>query len=241
MSDEPHLGRHLARDLARGVLLPIAVWYGVLVATGYLLTHQLTSSVKGEDAVNRWFVTQRTPQGNDLSNIASHIGNTGSVIIATAVACLIIWATSKRLRSALAVAVGVAAQALVFLFTTLAVERPRPQVPKLDVSPPTSSFPSGHTGATTGLYIGLAIVCVTRFRNPAVRVLTAVVFGVMPLLVGTARLYRGMHHPTDVLFGMLNGLVCATVAYLAIGRARSDERDEMPTVRLGDRLGTRAA
>ena len=35
----------------------------------------------------------------------------------------------------------------------------------------------------------------------------------VPVGVGTARLYRGMHHPTDVLMGFVNGLVCAFLAW----------------------------
>ena len=111
-------------------------------------------------------------------------------------------------------------QALVFLLTTLLIDRPRPDVPKLDQSPPTSSFPSGHTGAGSALYFGLVMLCLRRFPSVGARVVTTIVFGVVPFAVATARLYRGMHHPTDVVFGMLNGLVCATIAVLALRPAR---------------------
>jgi undecaprenyl-diphosphatase len=35
----------------------------------------------------------------------------------------------------------------------------------------------------------------------------------VPVLVGVARLYRGAHHLSDVLMGMVNGLACAVLAY----------------------------
>ena len=44
------------------------------------------------------------------------------------------------------------------------------------------------------------------WRDFAVRML-------VPISVGTARLYRGMHSPTDVAMGALNGLVCAFLAW----------------------------
>ena len=34
----------------------------------------------------------------------------------------------------------------------------------------------------------------------------------VPLLVAYGRLYRGMHHPTDVLGAYLNGGICIAIA-----------------------------
>ena len=34
-----------------------------------------------------------------------------------------------------------------------------------------------------------------------------------PLLVSYARLYRGAHHVSDIVVGMLNGLLCALLAW----------------------------
>jgi PAP2 superfamily len=46
----------------------------------------------------------------------------------------------------------------------------------------------------------------------------------VPFLVASARLYRGMHHVSDVLVAILNGLVAALLAW---GWLRRDEgRDE---------------
>ena len=43
----------------------------------------------------------------------------------------------------------------------------------------------------------------------------------MPIAVGTARLYRGMHSLSDVLMGLLNGLVCAFLAWNYLRRDTS--------------------
>ena len=95
---------------------------------------------------------------------------------------------------------------------TQVVGRPRPDVPHLDPAPPTSSYPSGHVGASTALYLSLALLA-QRIPHPALRrVLTALCL-LIPLLVLYARLYRGMHHLSDVLVGLVNGVVCATLAW----------------------------
>jgi membrane-associated phospholipid phosphatase len=100
----------------------------------------------------------------------------------------------------------------VFLLTGLVIDRERPAVSHLDVAPPTSSFPSGHTGAAVALYGGLAVIVGWRVRRTVLKVALIAVLVCLPFLVAAARLYRGMHHPSDVLFGAANGIACLTIA-----------------------------
>lgn len=94
---------------------------------------------------------------------------------------------------------------LVFYAVTAIVHRPRPPVVRLDVAPPTSSFPSGHTAAAFALYGCIAILVLWIYgRRPATRVAVVVLF-CLPFVVGRSRLYRGMHYPSDVLAGALTG------------------------------------
>jgi membrane-associated phospholipid phosphatase len=88
---------------------------------------------------------------------------------------------------------------------TATVHRPRPPVVRLDVAPPTSSYPSGHTAAAVALYGCIAILVFWIYsRRPATRV-AVVVLCCIPVVVGMSRLYRGMHYPSDVLAGALTG------------------------------------
>ncbi len=57
----------------------------------------------------------------------------------------------RRWREPLFLCAAVTAQAVVFYLTTLVIDRRRPVVRHLDDSPPTSSFPSGHTSASVAL------------------------------------------------------------------------------------------
>ena len=68
-----------------------------------------------------------------------------------------------------------------------------------------------------------------RISNPVLRWVLTVVCLVIPFLVAYARLYRGMHHLSDVVVGFLNGLTCAILAWLYL--RRSDDRSVTRTVR----------
>jgi len=96
--------------------------------------------------------------------------------------------------------------------SALIVGRDRPDVDRLEEAPPTSSFPSGHTGASTAFYLSLLFLA-QRIRTTWLRVLVTVVCAVVPLLVAVARLYLGMHHVSDVAVGALNGGACAWLGW----------------------------
>ena len=55
------------------------------------------------------------------------------------------------------------------------------------------------------------------------RRLVIVVCAVIPVLVAYARLYRGMHHLSDVLIGALNGIACALLAWTCLRTPRRNE------------------
>ncbi|MFD4789725.1 diacylglycerol kinase family protein [Streptomyces sp. NPDC058459] len=190
----------------------------LMIGLGFLITGPARHvwPLTAEDGVNRGLERLRTSTLTTLSYVGSELGNTGTVIGVTLAACLalILIPRLPLWRQASFLALGVALQSLVFLIVTIAVERQRPDVHRLDGSLPTSSYTSGHTGAATAVYGGLAVLVLSRVRSPWRRVLAAVLL-LLPVAVGLSRLYRGMHHPTDVVGGMING----TLALLVVGHA----------------------
>lgn len=221
--------RQAVRDLAARVLLPAVLWGAVVVGLGALLDGPLRGIADDEDGVNRWFVEQRTAAFDAITAFASHVGNTGAIIAVCLVVVAAVWWRTRRWWYAVVPAIALGAQVTVFLASSSLVGRSRPDVPKLDDAPPTSSFPSGHSGASTALYVTLALMA-QRLERMWLRVSLTVVLLAVPLFVATSRLYRGMHHPTDVLVGILNGLICALLGWYWLKPARVREPQEMATV-----------
>jgi undecaprenyl-diphosphatase len=197
------------------VAVLLALDYLLLVGLGLLLTKVLgsdSSVIKWEDKVNTGLADGRTPRMNDVTYVLSGLGNTGAIIGALLVVSVALLAATKKWGPSLFLIVAVSGQALVFLFVTLTISRQRPDVKRLDSSPPTSSYPSGHTGAATALFVASAFLVLWYVRNRLVKVIGVVLLLAVPLLVAYGRLYRGMHHPSDIMGAYINGLICVAIA-----------------------------
>ena len=114
--------------------------------------------VSGEDGLNRELVGELSPVWTTVTAVFSALANTPAVVGVVIVVALAMRLIFGRWAESIIVVTAVLLQAAVFLLTTMVVDRQRPAVEHLDPTPPTSSFPSGHTGAATALYVGICLV-----------------------------------------------------------------------------------
>lgn len=218
------------------VLFWVLLLGAVMAGLGWLVTHSFAHvwPFTAEDGVDRGLAAHRDPQLNAVTGVLSTIADTLCTVL-LAVAAIIVarlvtgrWRASALIASALAIEVGL------FLVTTVLVHRARPGVIELDHSPPTSSFPSGHTAAAMALYGAVAwLIARGTGRWQAWLLL------LMPAAVAFARLYRGMHHPSDVAAGFLLGACSLAIAahalYVPRSLARRSELSPARTARYRSR------
>lgn len=200
------------RTLKR-IAASVVVVTALMVCLGWLVTHSLARQwpLTGEDGVDRFLAAHRDRPLNDVTDWLSTAANTPCASALAVAAFIWVRLAYRRWREALFLAAAVLVELIGFLITTVLIHRPRPAVAELDHSPPTSSFPSGHTAAAVALYGALALLLYLRTRKRYVWALLLI-----PVAVGFARLYRGMHHPSDVLAGLLLGALALTVAWRAL-------------------------
>jgi membrane-associated phospholipid phosphatase len=236
---DPDRAQQTPRNLKRAAVV-VAGGYVVLLlsmlAIGFALTHLDSSVGRWDESVNRWFANHRTPTWNSITGVATWFVNTLPAI-GLAIVITVVLALRSRWREAMMLWIALPLELLVFLSVTFVVARPRPHVVRLDSAPATSSFPSGHTAAATVIFAGLAIIVLCCTGRSMVRVL-AFIFGVLAATaIGFARVYRGLHHPTDVVFGALLGAGALCVAIVAVRATAVRKTDETAERRAPEAVG----
>ena len=194
------------------------VLYIALAGVGLLITHVLAGSwpVREDQLVSRWFATRRTPALDTLTHYGTLLSDTFTAIALSIVLVLVLRWWLGRWRESIAVAVAILGELFIFLLVTNTVDRPRPPVPRLDVAPPTSSFPSGHTAAAVALYGCLAVIVLRQMATRWAAWLIAVLCFCVPVIVAVSRVYRGMHYVSDVVFGALGGGAWLLITVLVV-------------------------
>ncbi len=193
----PALGAHL--------VAAALVIYGLTVIIGLLLVHGVApASVRAVDLrISEWAFEHRTPLLDQLTHVGSMTADTIVALVVTAVSVIALRVWLGRWRESLVLIAAIVGELLIFLAITATVHRDRPSVPHLDPAPPTSSFPSGHTGAAVALYGCLAMIMLRTVKTRWLAVSLAALLSLVPLVVAVSRVYRGMHFPSDVLAGAL--------------------------------------
>ena len=192
--------------LLGGAALILAVMLGL----GWLVTHVEPST--GPDlAIDAWLAQHRTPALDVASTVATDVCSTTSVFVLGFLAAAGSAALLRRWWPAVLLAIALVGELWLFLATAMIVKRPRPPVAHVDAAlPPTSSFPSGHTGAAIALFGGVAAIVLCTVRAWW-RWLVLAVAAVVVVAVAAARMYRGAHYLTDAL-----GAVVLTVPWLLL-------------------------
>jgi membrane-associated phospholipid phosphatase len=189
----------------------------VLVAIGFVITRSALSPriVGWDSSVERWVELHRTTTLDTWTDLGSIMGGTGT-ILAVAGLAIIVLLIRRLWYDAAFVGLALFIEFSAFLSATTIVDRPRPSITPLDPIPVTSSFPSGHTGAALVTYVAVAIVISSHLRNTALRVAVWILPALLPIYVGLSRVYRGMHHPTDVMASVVLGVGALCFALLAV-------------------------
>ena len=214
------------------VLVAASLW-GLLIAFGAFALDNGSPLDRWDDRIERRLAAHRTSTWNTITHYVTWGSETITIIILTAISVVVLRLVLHRWREGWLLVLATTGQALIFLCTQLVIGRQRPPVPQLDHGIPTSSYPSGHTAAAVAFYGGLAVIAWWTSSPRPLRVVLTLLGVLAPVSIALARMYRGMHHPTDVLASAVYSscwLVVVTVVVMRVNRIteRSTADDRVP-------------
>lgn len=201
--DPPSFERHPMTPRAIGLL---AAGAALIVLIGWALGEPLddASPLRVELDIMTAVAAWRTEALTAVLVALSFVGN----FFVSAALCLLLVVVARWRTRSWAASWLVGLSLLGSLFVTgcikLLVDRERPL--EALVGTHSSAFPSGHASRVVAL-LGLATWAVWLLvRHPVVRALAVGTLVVLIVASGGARVYLGVHWPTDVLFGFALGM-----------------------------------
>jgi membrane-associated phospholipid phosphatase len=202
------------------LVVPALCLTAVMVFLGYVVTDLLPSTAIGRwDAdVPRRLLEYRQHDEVSESKMITTLSATPTIVALTVLATIACRVMFGRWREALVVIYAVVGETAIFMATTMLIDRPRPNVLHLDVAPPTSSFPSGHTAAAVCFYGSVAAIVIWHATRRWISITAVIICAAVPLTIAVSRVYRGMHYPTDVMAGGLLGALWLSVVILYVRR-----------------------
>ncbi len=204
-----------AGDTVRAIvlrgLLPTVALGVVNVTIGRALARRVGLRER-ETAVIKALQSRRSGVADQVAQLTSLASDVPASIIHGLIAVGLIHRRTRTWRLAAVPAIALILEASLYLAVGALVNRERPDVTRLDREQPTSSFPSGHQGATVALMVVYALLA----RDlPSPRLRTAIYAACLayPATLAVSRVYVGLHYPSDVVAGTVNGVATGLLAW----------------------------
>ena len=174
---------------------------------------------------SRWLHVHANDTLTSFFKVVTYAGNVAFLAVFT-VALAAYFVRRAKVNEAVFVLVSALGIELVNAALKLLFHRQRPEFAYVHLD--TYSFPSGHATGATAIY-GVAIYLLVRDRLTSTRIMAAVGFIALIVLVAFSRLYLEAHYLSDVLAGCSLGAAwaCATL-FVYESRGRFDAAALLP-------------
>ncbi len=188
-----------------------AAW--AFAALGRIVLGGATQSM--DETVLRWVANLRTPFLDQVALDITSLGNIAVLIMVVSVASVFLFISRHR-YSAYLLWIAVIGEEVINALLKDAYGRARPSVIPLETKVLTKSFPSGHAMASIVAYGAIALLVGRLADSGRMKRATWAVAALAIILVGSSRIYLGVHYPSDVIGGFLAGFAWLAVLASAL-------------------------
>ena len=130
--------------------------------------------------------------------------------------CALVAAVRRELQMALWLFVVVVLENVVAPLSKLVLDRPRPVWESPIAAVGQFSYPSGHAAAAGMLVAALTLLTIVHTGKGFVRRLLIALWVVLAVLIGLDRIFLGVHFISDVVGGVLLGVLVTVAAWVAV-------------------------
>lgn len=188
------------------IVVPIiCIIFFIIIATFISIKDNLLIDELGYNFVSSYISEIRTPIVRFITNLGS-----AKILIPVCSIIMIIFVSFKRNKDAIFLGLCLFLQTLINITIKNIFRRARPSVLVL-IKQGGYSFPSGHTMASVSFYGYLIYLVYKEIKNKYIKWTLIILLSVLIFLIGSSRIYLGVHYTSDVLAGFF-----ISIAYLII-------------------------
>lgn len=138
--------------------------------------------------------------------LMTFIGSGWSITALAAAIPFFVFVSKKKkyYRTALLIPLNIAIGSLLNEILKQLFHRVRPDMLRL-VKVTDYSFPSGHS-MNSMIFYGFLVYLMLKYLQPRIKYPAALILSLMIFLIGTSRVYLGVHYASDVIAGFIIGL-----------------------------------
>ena len=162
-----------------------------------------TLDVAGYNLVSEYLIS------DNITPIAKVITEFGGVVILISLATILLLVIKNKKTGAL-ILINLGIATLLNQILKHIVQRPRPIEHRI-IDQSGYSFPSGHSMVSAAFYGFLIYLIYKNVKNKYVKWLSILGLSMLVILIGTSRIYLGVHYTSDVIAGFL-----ISISYLII-------------------------
>jgi len=206
----------------------LSLWLGgTALAFGMFvrITRELSEGDVGamDSAILLAVARRRSPWLTIAAVDVTALGSITLVVLFSAFTLVVLLVLRDRL-GALQLLGASAGAGILTLMTKNIIERIRPEEAQQLIVVSGFSYPSGHSVSTSALYLTIAIIAGRYVQHTGARAAIFLAVSAVLIMVGTSRVYLGVHYPTDVVSGISLGTAWALLlggSFTLVGRRSS--------------------
>ena len=185
----------------------IALFICLVLVLGIVID-VLSKEIYKLDVIGYDFISEHLISDN-ITPIAKGVTQLGGVIGLIAIA-IIISITIKNKKTSILIWANLGISALLNQILKYIIQRPRPTEYRI-IDESGYSFPSGHSMVSAAFYGFLIYLIYKNVKNKYLKWGLITLLSLLIILIGTSRIYLGVHYTSDVLAGFL-----ISISYLIV-------------------------
>ena len=200
------------RELSLRLLLAFVLCIFSGIAFGYIATAIGNESIAHFDTVNIGLVQGlEAPWLTSIMKVFTWIGSGYVVSLIALIGFIVLFFVLRYRHQAFLLISVIAGSVLLNSSLKNYFKRERPEIHRI-MDANGFSFPSGHSMMAFALYAIIAYIAWRNVKTTMSRVVLILFTALMIIMIGTSRIYLGVHYPSDIIGGFAASALWVTIA-----------------------------